>query len=93
MEYFCFRLYNLLDFQPFCLGCYVFFLECSELYGFYLYRNVICITPIILETPANFFFIIIDALIIIIYRFSFCLLFFFLYNSFHFKLLICEQRF
>jgi hypothetical protein len=56
MEYFCFRLSNLLDFQPFCLGCYIFFLECSELYGFYLYRNVICITPIILETLAIFFF-------------------------------------
>jgi len=52
---FVFRLYDLLNFQSFCLVCYVCFLECSELDGFYLYRNVICITPIILETFAKFF--------------------------------------
>jgi len=28
-EYFCFRLYDLLDFQQFYLVCYVFFLECT----------------------------------------------------------------
>jgi hypothetical protein len=92
MEYFCFRLYDLLDFKLFYLVCYVFFLECSELYGFYLYRNVICITPIILETPANIFYFFINALIIIIYRFSSCIYIYIyiysLYFFFHFKLLI-----